>query len=195
MLNNSELSDLASALFLVKKCGGWRNFHRTLPVHILERVCNRFLFYFVVFSMAWDKWCITCSKYSDNRAQCKAQNTRSNKGRLGRVVGSLLSDCLDQFAFDIWYHIYLEDIGFFLNWQTLCSWLSSDLKFGAYIWLVVLLIVHEVHEEIHHIGYSLIIINNQWLINSTTHQSPIDYFLAVVIYVFNVSFINIMSGL
>ena len=198
MLNNSELSDLASALFLVKKCGGWRNFHRTLPVHILERVCNRFLFYFVVFSMAWDKWCITCSKYSDNRAQCKAQNTRSNKGRLGRVVGSLLSDCLDQFAFGMWYHMPLENIGLCIfKWHTYCS---CDIIHWLKIWYIYLishwlLIVHEVHEEIHHIGYSLIIINNQWLINSTIHQSPIDYFLAVVIYVFNVSFINIMSGL
>ena len=172
-----------------------RNFHGTLPVHILERLCNRFLFYLLYSLWHGINDGTTYSKYSDNRAQCKVQKTRSNRGRLGRVVGSLLSDCLDQFAFDIWYHIYLEDIGFFLNWQTLCSWLSSDLKFGAYIWLVVLLIVHEVDEEIHHIGYSLIIINNQWLINSTTHQSPIDYFLAVVIYVFNVSFINIMSGL
>ena len=139
MLNNSELSDLASALFLVKKCGGWRNFHRTLPVHILERVCNRFLFYFVVFSMAWDKWCITCSKYSDNRAQCKAQNTRSNKGRLGRVVGSLLSDCLDQFAFGMWYHMYLENIGLCILSGILivAVILSTDLKFGAYIWLVI----------------------------------------------------------
>ena len=135
MLNNSELSDLASALFLVKKCGGWRNFHRTLPVHILERVCNRFLFYFVVFSMAWDKWCITCSKYSDNRAQCKAQNTRSNKGRLGRVVGSLLSDCLDQFAFDIWYHIYLEDIGFFFKLANFVQLVIQWLK----IWCIYLI--------------------------------------------------------
>ena len=192
MPNNSELSDLTSALFLVKKYGGCKHHQEIFTEHYL-----RFLFY--LFYSLWHgiNDGITCSKYSDNRAQCKVPKTRSNRGRLGRVVGSLPSDFLGQFAFGMWYHMCLENIGLCIfNWHTFVAVrLSSDLKFGAYIWLVVLLIVHEVHEEIHHIGYSLIIINNQWLINSSTHQSPIDYFLAIVIYVFDVSFINTMSGL
>ena len=91
MPNNSELSDLASALFLVKKYGGCK---QIFTEHYL-----RFLFY--LFYSLWHgiNDGITCSKYSDNRAQCKVPKTRSNRGRLGRVVGSLLSDCLDQFAF------------------------------------------------------------------------------------------------
>lgn len=140
----------------------------------------------------------TYSKYSDNRAQCKVQKTRSNRGRLGRVVGSLLSDCLDQFAFGMWYHMHLENIGLCIfKWHTYCS---CDIIHWLKIWYIYLishwlLIVHEVHEEIHHIGYSLIIITNQWLIKLSTHQSPIDNLPAVVIYVFDVWFINIMSGL
>ena len=116
-----------------------RNFHRTLPVHIQERVCNRFLFYLLYSLWHGINDGITCSKYSDNRAQYKVQKTRSNRGRLGRVVGSLPSDFLGQFAFGMWYHICLENIGLCIfNWHTFVAVrLSSDLKFGAYIWLVI----------------------------------------------------------
>lgn len=175
-----------------------RNFYGTLPVHILERLCNRFLFYLLYSLWHGINDGTTYSKYSDNRAQCKVPKTRSNRGRLGRVVGSLLSDCLDQFAFGMWYHMYLENIGLCIfKWHTYCS---CDIIHWLKIWYIYLishwlLIVHEVHQEIHHIGYSLIIITNQWLIKLSTHQSPIDYLPAVVIYVFDVSFINIMSGL
>ena len=116
-----------------------RNFHGTLPVHILERLCNRFLFYLLYSLWHGINDGITYSKYSDNRAQCKVQKTRSNRGRLGRVVGSLLSDCLDQFAFGMWYHMYLENIGLCILSGILivAVILSTDLKFGAYIWLVI----------------------------------------------------------
>lgn len=116
-----------------------RNFYGTLPVHILERLCNRFLFYLLYSLWHGINDGTTYSKYSDNRAQCKVQKTRSNRGRLGRVVGSLLSDCLDQFAFGMWYHMYLENIGLCIfKWHTYCSCdIIHWLKFGAYIWLVI----------------------------------------------------------
>lgn len=105
-------------------------------MHILERLCNRFLFYLLYSLWHGINDGTTYSKYSDNRAQCKVQKTRSNRGRLGRVVGSLLSDYLDQFAFgicDITCTLKILVCVFLSGILIVAVILSTDLKFGAYI--------------------------------------------------------------